>query len=702
MKKNLLKNVWLRVVMIAAVVTTAFAGTALAAADEVYKTALFGEGYNSGHITNRYGQAWTATNGDFMVTLTFFTNGSGNGRNAVTWNYVACGGSQSAYEAEITTASPIDKPITKVDLTILGIENVNNVNSIKLYSSADYANWREAGEFAKAAGTQTVAIPNPDANLFYKVVADVKGGTANNVKISRIDYYKAIPDPNAVVAPGISGEQEFTESTDVTITCETAGATILYSTDHGAHWTTYTDVITLTDPTTIYAKATKAGMTESEEVSMAFHLSSDEVNATWNLKNAPSTSSQTLVTWTAEYATMSLAKGGSTTAANSHVGSGRTNAYTQFSTNQILTIAPLAGYTIVSVTFTCNSNYASGLTDTWTNASVTSSNNTTVVVAPEDGTLPISKSISRNCRVTAVNVEYAPVSLPYIAAADVTATNLAANGTIEVTYNRVDRSTAALLLSDEEGKVATYDCITASLNSNKDITYTLTANETGADRVAYIHVYVPSGAETTIAVTQEGGLAVAIGVHGYTSIYYGDRNLVVPEGVTAYTYKVGTKLEVSKTYSPGEVIPAGTAVVLGGSQGSYSLSATTETGTPDENNMLRGSDKAETTTGGTYFYAFTTKNGANPGFYWRKENGAAYVNNPHKAYLALPKTFAQYAAGETEVKGYFALPDEDATAIKTIDNGQQTTEGAIYNVAGQRLQKMQKGINIVNGKKILF
>ncbi len=46
--------------------------------------------------------------------------------------------------------------------------------------------------------------------------------------------------------------------------------------------------------------------------------------------------------------------------------------------------------------------------------------------------------------------------------------------------------------------------------------------------------------------------------------------------------------------------------------------------------------------------------------------------------------------------------DDDATAIQTIDNGQQTTDGAIYNVAGQRLNKMQKGINIVNGKKILF
>ena len=45
--------------------------------------------------------------------------------------------------------------------------------------------------------------------------------------------------------------------------------------------------------------------------------------------------------------------------------------------------------------------------------------------------------------------------------------------------------------------------------------------------------------------------------------------------------------------------------------------------------------------------------------------------------------------------------EDDATAIKTIDNGQLTTEGVIYNVAGQRMSKMQKGINIVNGKKIL-
>lgn len=49
----------------------------------------------------------------------------------------------------------------------------------------------------------------------------------------------------------------------------------------------------------------------------------------------------------------------------------------------------------------------------------------------------------------------------------------------------------------------------------------------------------------------------------------------------------------------------------------------------------------------------------------------------------------------------FYFDEDDATSIQTIENGQQTADGVIYNVAGQRMNKMQRGINIINGKKIL-
>ncbi len=53
----------------------------------------------------------------------------------------------------------------------------------------------------------------------------------------------------------------------------------------------------------------------------------------------------------------------------------------------------------------------------------------------------------------------------------------------------------------------------------------------------------------------------------------------------------------------------------------------------------------------------------------------------------------------TEVKGF--VFEDDATGIETIDHSSLTIDHPIYNVAGQRIKKMQKGINIINGKKIL-
>ncbi|MBR6142310.1 MAG: hypothetical protein IKQ37_11225 [Bacteroidaceae bacterium] len=63
-----------------------------------------------------------------------------------------------------------------------------------------------------------------------------------------------------------------------------------------------------------------------------------------------------------------------------------------------------------------------------------------------------------------------------------------------------------------------------------------------------------------------------------------------------------------------------------------------------------------------------------------------------KAYLELP-------AG-SDVKGFiFKFAEEDPTGIANVETVAEN--GLIYNIAGQRISKMQKGINIVNGKKIL-
>ena len=52
----------------------------------------------------------------------------------------------------------------------------------------------------------------------------------------------------------------------------------------------------------------------------------------------------------------------------------------------------------------------------------------------------------------------------------------------------------------------------------------------------------------------------------------------------------------------------------------------------------------------------------------------------------------------------FLFEEDDADGISEIENGKLKVqdEEAIYNLAGQRISRMQKGINIVNGKKVLY
>ena len=69
--------------------------------------------------------------------------------------------------------------------------------------------------------------------------------------------------------------------------------------------------------------------------------------------------------------------------------------------------------------------------------------------------------------------------------------------------------------------------------------------------------------------------------------------------------------------------------------------------------------------------------------------------NPYRAYIQIGPS-----SGSVKALNFFIDDEEISTGI--VSPLGETEEGAsIYNVAGQRLNKMQKGINIVNGKKIM-
>ena len=129
-----------------------------------------------------------------------------------------------------------------------------------------------------------------------------------------------------------------------------------------------------------------------------------------------------------------------------------------------------------------------------------------------------------------------------------------------------------------------------------------------------------------------------------------------------------------------ENIPAGTPVVL---TGTYYNKLAADLPAINVANDLKGTDAATEADGTMYVLAVVDDK---VGFYQANAGST----------IAAGKAYYQSVSG---VKA-FLFDSDDATGIETIDHS-STIDHTIYNLAGQRLGKMQRGINIVNGKKIL-
>lgn len=200
-----------------------------------------------------------------------------------------------------------------------------------------------------------------------------------------------------------------------------------------------------------------------------------------------------------------------------------------------------------------------------------------------------------------------------------------------------------------------------------------------------------------ISITSED--FITIGSTGYATLYYSGRAIKIPTGLTAYTMKVENgKIVKSRAYSEGETLPKATAVILRGKPGKYNLDTSTEEGTTDNNNQLKGSDTKANTTGNDgdyFFYMLANKDGEGVGFYWGAENGAAFLNGEHKAYLAIPKTDTYGSAA----KPCYVFAEDAATAIGKT-NGNET-KPASYTLDGRLCPRGAKGIVISNGRKTI-
>ena len=182
----------------------------------------------------------------------------------------------------------------------------------------------------------------------------------------------------------------------------------------------------------------------------------------------------------------------------------------------------------------------------------------------------------------------------------------------------------------------------------------------------------------------------------YATLYYENVNLVVPEGLVAYAAVVGDKVDLQQFAAAGDVIPAGTPVVLAGEAGDYEFGITEETGMAPATNDLIGSEEGgKDEEAGYKYYVLNRKNGV-AGFYFQKGSAGAYADvRAHSAYLKVDASLAK--AG-----GYGF--DDVATGIDSIDASMLTDNDKVYTLSGVRVNanRVAKGVYIVNGQKMVI
>lgn len=190
-------------------------------------------------------------------------------------------------------------------------------------------------------------------------------------------------------------------------------------------------------------------------------------------------------------------------------------------------------------------------------------------------------------------------------------------------------------------------------------------------------------------VEAEQPITVTVRDAGYTT-YVTPAAVSFPVGVEAFI--VTAINEGSMHMDAVTSVPANTPIVVKAAEGTYTLTKI-ESATVN-GNLLLASDGTTSGDGSTIYALGVGKTGDEAGVvgFYKVKSGSKVPAG--KAYIVV--------SSSNPVKNYIAFDFGGTDAINAIDNGQLTVDSSvIYNVAGQRVGKMTKGIYVVNGKKVI-
>ena len=204
-------------------------------------------------------------------------------------------------------------------------------------------------------------------------------------------------------------------------------------------------------------------------------------------------------------------------------------------------------------------------------------------------------------------------------------------------------------------------------------------------------------------VTEVPSFKANITAAGFAT-FFAPREVAIPENVKAYYIAADGINGESVTLTQIEkVIPANTAVILEGAEGEYSFNVSETGAAAVSGNLLKGTIINTNIVGQAYVLGNDAEDGV--GLYKTQMRNvqlsnasgsvSVFKNNAYKAYLpasAVPAT----ANGAANFSFRF---EGGTTGIENVEV--ESASNVIYDLTGRKVNAVERGIYIINGKKVL-
>lgn len=645
---------------------------------------------------------WSATASMFNLTGTetvascYSGNKVGKGDASTTTNYTAASGNGNAFQQGTANTTTTILTVQKINISgktslsfNAGLRNGGAATYIKVYYQIDN-------------GTKTeITLTGYGATTGWHYVSGSISGTGTNLKLffeqtptrgwtSRIDDIKVTGvsgGGSTVITPTISPASGAVASgTEVTITCDTEGASIYYTTNGNTPSSSSTPYNpsskpTITAATTIKAIGIKDGLTDSEVATASYTIATPCATPTF-----------------------SVAAGAYTEAKSVEIACATEGATIHYTTDGTVPTSSSPTYSSALSVRTDKTIKAIAIKDGYANSNIAEASYTFYVELPFEWDGGTATDIQKLSGVTGNSLaDYAAAHAPYRIQFNSTSDYIqiktnAQPGKVYVDVKMIGGATTSKIKIQESADGSAFtDVEEFTISGSQDDIHNFATTKMFKATSRYVRIIKSlhaNGGNIGVGPIKITDCTTASVTAYQWSTYVSDKALDFTDSdIKAYvvTGASGSAITKTQVYE----VAANTPLLLNAPAATYAIPVATDgTDYSSSNKLVAGTGAAVAYDANSgYNYVLAVDNGK--AMFMRIVDGTPATVPSGKAYLALD-------AAPSGARGLNLFDDEDVTGIDATLVNSEKVNSDVFDLSGRKVANPTKGLYIVNGKKYVI